>query len=92
MVHPRKFAASLSAMRSLEATLITLERLKWSVQFITSGEWQTVILPKGSKGEQLKKDSVTIGCRRFPNHAKAIQKHKDADGLLIAEAMRSLRR
>ena len=92
MVNPQRFQASLSAIRALETTLIVLERLKWGVQYVDSREWQSLLLPKGSKGEALKTDSVSIGCRRFPRYAEQIKKHKDADGLLIAEAMRGLRK
>lgn len=92
MVNPGRFQATVSAVRALEATLIVIERMKWSYQYIDSKEWQKVLLPAGSSKEALKQDSVDIGCRRFPNQAAFIRKHKDADGLLIAEAMRSLRR
>ena len=44
------------------------------------------MLPKGIEGSaELKKASKDIGCRLFPSQADLINKHKDADGLLIAE-------
>lgn len=88
MVNPGRFAATISAIRALEATLIAIERFKFAYQYIDSREWQKVLLPNGSKGEQLKKDSCDMGCRLFPQFADEIRKHKDADGLLIAEYCR----
>jgi len=88
MVNPGRFAASISALRSLEATLILIENHKIPFQYIDSKEWQRVMLPKGSKKEQLKIDSKNIGIRLFPNFADKIRKHKDADGLLITEYCR----
>ena len=35
--------------------------------------------------DQLKKASMDIGIRMFPNHEVKIRKHKDADSLLMAE-------
>lgn len=89
MVNPTRFTATKSALRALEATMVVLESLKIPIQFIDSKEWQIPLLPKGIKGApQLKKASMDIGCRMFPEHAEAIRKHKDADGLLIAEYCR----
>lgn len=53
--------------------------------YCDSKHWQRILLPKGAKGPELKKASMDIGCRLFPEHEKLIRKHKDADGLLIAE-------
>jgi hypothetical protein len=92
MINPGRFKATVSAIRALEATLVVVERFKWSVQYVDSREWQSVMLPKGSKAKALKKDSIFVGCRRFPKFKAIIKKQKDADGLLIAEAMRSLKR
>lgn len=88
LVNPTKFKSTLSAIRALEATLNVIEMLGFAYDYIDSREWQKVLLPKGSKGEELKKDSVTIGCRLFPHHEAFIKKHKDADGILIAEYCR----
>ena len=87
-----RYHAVVSGMRALESTLLVLERLKLRYQYIDSKEWQSVMLPKGSQKEQLKKDSMTIGCRLFPNYKKVILKHKDADGLLIAEWARRMKK
>ena len=84
MVNPGRFKASISAVRALEATLIILEQLEISYSYIDSKEWQGKILPIGLKGVELKKASMDIGCRLYPQYKDAICKHKDADGLLIA--------
>jgi hypothetical protein len=84
--NPGLFEASASGLRAFEATLICLEQLKYSYSVIDSKEWQKKMLPEGIKGSaELKKASVDVGCRLFPQFAKEIRNHKDADGLLIAE-------
>lgn len=85
-VNPQGFKATMSAMRALEATLIVLEKLGLAFQYIDSKEWQTQLLPEGTKGPAaLKKASLQIGTRLFP---QVESKHKDRDGLLIAEYAR----
>ncbi len=89
MVNPSRFKATTSALRSLEAVLIPIEAYKHPYEYIDSKEWQKALLPKGVKGTpELKKASRGIGCRLFPQHKELILKHKDADGLLIAEYAR----
>lgn len=84
MINPGRFQASLSAIRALEATLISLEALKIPHMFVDSREWQKVILPQGIKGSaELKKASLEIGKRLFPHLIKAFK--GDADGILMAE-------
>lgn len=86
MVNPMRFQATASALRAMEATLIVLEAFKLPLQYVDSRQWQKVMLPGGLKGaDQLKKASHDIGCRMFPNLSGAIDKHGDADGLLLAE-------
>jgi len=90
-VNPHGFKATVSALRALEATLIIIETIGLSYQYIDSREWQKVMLPVGIKGTaDLKKASLDIGCRLFPEQVEQIQKHKDADSLLIAEWARRL--
>ena len=85
-VNPQGFKASVSAVRALEATLIILESLGIGYEYIDSRGWQKALLPEGIKGAaDLKRVSVDIGCRLFPEHERAIRKHGDADSLLIAE-------
>lgn len=86
MVNPARFDATISALRALEATIICLEQLNMPLMYVDSKQWQREILPSGLKGsDQLKKASMDIGCRLFPQHKDLILKHKDADGILIAE-------
>ena len=83
MINPARFAQSISSARMMEAQITVLESLKIPYQFIDSKEWQKELLPKGIKGsEELKKASLDIGKRLFPNH---VLKHPDMDGILIAE-------
>lgn len=89
MVNPGRFAATLSAMRALEATLVVIEHLGYARMYIDSKQWQSVMLPKGIKGaDALKAASKDIGNRLFPQF-KDLYK-KDADSILIAEAARRM--
>ena len=89
MINGTRFKASMSGIRALEATLNVLELRGLPYQYIDSKEWQRELLPKGIKGsEELKKASKDIGIRLFPQHKELIEKHGDADGLLIAEYAR----
>ncbi len=91
MVNPQRFQATTSALRALESTLIVIENLKLPISYIDSKAWQKLLLPSGIKGsDELKKASMDIGCRLFPQHAELIKKHKDADGMLIAEYCRRI--
>lgn len=86
MVNPQRFAATVSALRCHEAELIMIELLGCKHMFIDSKEWQKAMLPKGCSGEELKKASLDIGNRLFPQFEEV--KHPDRDGLLIAEYAR----
>lgn len=88
MVNPTRYAATLSAIRALEATLTVVEQLGFAYSYIDSKEWQKALLPQGAKGADLKSASADIGCRLFPQHKELIKKHKDADGILMAEYCR----
>lgn len=85
-VNPTGIKATLSAIRALEAVLTALEYLAIPYEYTDSKAWQKALLPSGLKGPaELKAASADIGSRLFPQHAASIAKHKDADGLLIAE-------
>lgn len=88
MVNPGRFQATASALRAMEATLLVLEMFKLPLQYVDSKQWQKVMLPSGLKGDELKKASHDIGCRLFPHLSAIIDKHGDADGVLMAEAAR----
>lgn len=83
---PKHFKAIVSGMRALEAVLIVVEMLGLPYQYIDSKEWQKALLPQGTVGTaDLKLASLQIGQRLFP---QIVSKHKDRDGLLIAEFAR----
>lgn len=86
MINPTRFNASLSAIRCLEATLIILEELHFPYKYIDSKFWQKEMLPDGLRKEELKKASLDIGKRIFPNIN--FKGFKDADGILIGECCR----
>ncbi len=87
MVNPLRFDATISAIRCLEATLIVIEELNLSFNYIDSKVWQKELLPSGLKGtDELKKASLDIGSRLF-SQFKDVYKN-DADGILIAEYAR----
>ncbi len=93
LVNPQMFKATMSAIRALEATLNVIEVLKIPLEYVDSKEWQKSLLPSGLKGSsQLKKASKDIGSRLFPKISEEIQKHGDADGILIAEYFRRIHR
>lgn len=80
------FNTTISAMRCLEAQLIMLEEMEIGRRFVGPKEWQKDMLPTGTKGTAaLKKASMDIGIQLFPQFKLFIEKHGDADGLLIAE-------
>jgi hypothetical protein len=85
MVNPRRFFASMSAMRALESTLIVLENLELNFIYLDSKEWQRVLLPGCAGGAELKAASLKAGKRLFPH----IKFRGDADGILIAEYLRT---
>lgn len=89
LLNPGRWVASISAIRALEATLIVFEQLGIPYGYCDSKVWQKELLPGGLKGSaDLKKASMDVGVRTFPMWEKEIRKHKDADGLLIAEYAR----
>lgn len=90
MVDPKRFMATTSALRCLEATLTALEYLGYrqdvSYFFVDSKSWQKELLSSALIGkEEMKKGSMEVGLKLFPSNGQFIKKHKDADGLLIAE-------
>lgn len=85
MVNPGRFVATASALRAYEATLIVLELRGLGYQTIDSKCWQKMFLPADCKGPELKQASMDVGVRMFPKFENRIRKHKDADGLFIAE-------
>lgn len=85
LVNPRMLSTTMSAMRSLEATLICLEELKIPFSYLDSKEWQKDMLPSGLKGKELKEASRQIGRRLFPDLDFG---KSDCDAILISEYAR----
>lgn len=83
MVNPQRFQASASALRALEATLICIEGLGLPHEFVDSKQWQKELLPSVKGSDALKKASLDVGTRLFPDLKEEFG--KDADGILIAE-------
>jgi len=83
-VNSKFFNSSISAVRALEATLIVLEALNLGYDYVDSKTWQKHFLPKGKKGTELKKLSLELGSRQWPQFANDFVKQKDADGMYIA--------
>jgi len=87
----KMFLSTVSGVDSFATTRTILELLHMPYVVIDSKLWQKELLPDGVKGsEELKKASMDIGKRLFPAMESAIQKQKDADGLLIAEYARRM--
>ena len=88
MVNPHFFTATLSAMRSLEATLIVIELCGFNLEYLPSTEWQDILLPEEINGklvekEVLKEASMATAIEMFPKID--FKGFKDGDGILIAE-------
>lgn len=89
MVNPSAFMATASALRALEATIIVMEMLGLEYIYIDSKEWQSEFISSAIMGhKEMKNASREIGIKLFPNHTTKINKHGDADGILIAEYAR----
>ncbi len=80
MVNPMRFRASISAVRCLEAELIVLEKLGFGIEYVDSKQWQRVLLPGIEGSDELKKASLALGKKLYPD----VKLKKDADSLLIA--------
>lgn len=81
MINPTRFVASISASRSLEATLVVLESLNIDYIFCDSKEWQRYFFKNAT--ENTKVLSKKYGKEFFPQYEKLIEK-QDADALLIS--------
>ena len=80
MITPRRWRASVSAIRSLEATLIVIEELGFFLRYVDSKEWQSVMLPGVEGSDQLKEASLKLGQKLYPN----LKFKSDADSILMA--------
>ena len=80
MINATRFKASMSASRCFEATLIALEDLGLDHVVVDSKQWQRVLLPGIEGSKELKKASLELGRKLFPN----LKFKADADSALIA--------
>lgn len=90
MINPTRFAASVSAIRAFEASIILLEELSIGYEVIDSKKWQKELLPSGLVGIELKTASLQVVTKLFPRIE--LKGFKDGDGLLIAEYCRRMKR
>jgi len=88
LVNPQNFQSTCSAMRSLESTLLVIEKLKLPFEYIDSKGWQKMLLPPVKGSTALKEASTQIGIRLFPHLRDVIESRGDADGILIAEYLK----
>lgn len=87
--NPLHKKAVMIGMRIHEAQIISIEQLGLSYAFYDSEGWQKMLLPAGITGSaNLKKASLDIGRRKWPDLAKAKNVTKDFDALFLAEYMR----
>lgn len=80
MVNPRRFVASMSALRAMEATLIIVEEFDFFIRYVDSKEWQKVILPGVEGSDELKAASLKLGKELYPD----FKFKSDADSLHMA--------
>lgn len=84
LVNPGRWVATATGLRVHQQYLDVIYFLGFPDPVsLDSKEWQKVLLPKGTKGEELKARSKEIGNRLFPSTKDV--RHPDCDGMLIAE-------
>ena len=85
------FKTTVVGVRFYESLISTLELMGLGYSVVDSKDWQRGLLPssgkKGTSSAVLKKESLDIGIRMFPQFEELIRKHKDADGILGAYAL-----
>lgn len=93
MKNPTRFEQSISACRAFEATLIVLEELNLKYIVIDSKQWQHYFFGKNTSNIDLKLESMRKGLdvlnknfkKQYNEISEIIQKHGDADSLLICQ-------
>jgi hypothetical protein len=82
MINPGRFAASVSAARAFEATLIVLEDLGMCAPTVVDSKaWQKKWL---GACEDLKAESRLLAVSLFPKWEATITKHGDGDAVFLA--------
>lgn len=76
------FKTSISAARSFEAMLITVEDFGFPYRVVTSKDWQKPMLglPSGADSKDLKLAAVSVAKREYPG----LELYGDADSLCMA--------
>jgi len=86
LVNPTRFTATVVGCRVHQSYLDILTWLKLPYPVFTDSKaWQKMFLPKGTVGTDLKVRSKEFGIRAYPEFTDVFRKHKDADGIFIAE-------
>lgn len=80
MVNPKRYGATVSAIRADEATWSVLNEMGVRYEYVDSKQWQKVMLPKGTKAGETKVIAKMVGKRMFPKIET-----NDYDALLMAE-------
>jgi len=81
---PMMINTTVLSARAHEAVLIVMERLNVGTQTVDSKEWQKAMLGDVKGSANLKQASKLRGIAMYPQFAKQIKDHGDADGLLMA--------
>lgn len=91
MVNPKRFDASLMAVRTFESTLVILQQMNLNYIVIDSKQWQHYFFGKETTFIDLKFESLKKGLevideyKNLDNIKQLIKKHGDADALLITK-------
>lgn len=88
LVNPGRFVATAVGLRVHQQWLDLFNFFHLPMpSSLDSREWQKVLLPKGTEGEELKRRSREIADRLYPNACKHVA-GSDCDGMLICEWLR----
>ena len=87
LVNPGRFNASAVGLRVHQSWLDLFTNYGFPhPRSLDSKEWQKLLLPKGTTGDELKKRSKEVANKLFPCTREV--RHPDCDGMLISEWLR----
>lgn len=88
LVNPGRWSATCTGLRVHQQWLDLFDfyHLPEPVS-VDSKDWQKLLLPKGTTGDELKTRSREVGNRLFPNACGKV-KHADCDGMLLCEFLK----